>query len=67
VKQDRLRKTKATCFPSYVEDRSKDKHVHKNKNDHIQTQMYYISVIVEILYGTQGRRERIGQLSIVKV
>jgi hypothetical protein len=24
---------------SYVEDKSKDKHIHKNKHDHIQTQM----------------------------
>jgi hypothetical protein len=24
---------------SYVQDRSKDKHIHKNKHDHIQTQM----------------------------
>jgi hypothetical protein len=30
------RKIKATCFLSYVEDRSKDKHVHKNKHDHTQ-------------------------------
>jgi hypothetical protein len=31
--------TQGTCFLSYVEDRSKDKHIHKNYHDHIQTQM----------------------------
>jgi hypothetical protein len=34
----RLRNTKFACFFSYVKDRSKDKHIHKNKHDHVQTQ-----------------------------
>jgi hypothetical protein len=37
VSQDQ--KHKATCFLSYMDDRSKDKQIHKNKHDHIQTQM----------------------------
>jgi hypothetical protein len=40
-----------------VEDRSKDKHMHKNKHDHIQTQMYNMFAMVELLYGTSGKRE----------
>jgi hypothetical protein len=32
-------KDKDRMFPSYVEERSKDKHTHKTKYDHIQTQM----------------------------
>jgi hypothetical protein len=35
----RIRNTKDTYFPSHGEDRSKDKHIHKTKYDHIQTQM----------------------------
>jgi hypothetical protein len=35
----RIRITKAKCFPSYMQDRSKDKHIYKNKHNHIQTQM----------------------------
>jgi hypothetical protein len=31
-------KHKVCMFLSYMEDRSKDKHIHKNKHDHIQTQ-----------------------------
>jgi hypothetical protein len=31
VKLVRLRNTNATCFLSYVEDKSKDKHVHKKQ------------------------------------
>jgi hypothetical protein len=37
VSQDQ--KHKDTCFSSYREDRSKDKHLYNNKHDHIQTQM----------------------------
>jgi hypothetical protein len=36
---------------------SKDKHIHKNKHDHIQTYMKNMFVIVELLYGTWGRRK----------
>jgi hypothetical protein len=36
----------------------KDKHIYKNKQHHIQTYMYSMFVIVELFYGTQGRRER---------
>jgi hypothetical protein len=36
----------------------KDKHIHKNRHDHTQTQMWNMCVTVELLYGTQGRRER---------
>jgi hypothetical protein len=35
----RIRNTKDTCFLSYMEDRCKDKHIYKNKHDHIQTQL----------------------------
>jgi hypothetical protein len=35
-----------------------DKHIHKNKHDHIQTQMYKVFVVVELHYGIQGKRER---------
>jgi hypothetical protein len=58
MKSARIRYTKAACFLSYVEGRSKDKHINKNKHDHIQTQMWNIFVTVELLYGTQGKRER---------
>jgi hypothetical protein len=34
-----IRNTKAASFLSNVEDRSKDKNVHKNKHDHTQTQI----------------------------
>jgi hypothetical protein len=37
VSQDQ--KHKRLIFPSYGEDRSKDKHIYINKHDHIQTQM----------------------------
>jgi hypothetical protein len=36
----------------------KDKHIHKNKYDHTQIHAYNIFVIVELHYGTLGRRER---------
>jgi hypothetical protein len=58
MKLTMIRDTKAACFLSYMEDRSKDKHIHKNKHDYIQTQIQNMSVRVEILYGTQGKRER---------
>jgi hypothetical protein len=41
-----------------VEDRSKDKHIHKNEHDHRKTQMYNMFVIVELLYGTWEKKER---------
>jgi hypothetical protein len=41
-----------------VEDRSKDRHIHKNKHDDIQTQMQNTFVTVELLCGTGGKRER---------
>jgi hypothetical protein len=56
VSQDQ--NTKAACFLSYVEDKSNDKHVNKNKHDHIQTQMQNMSVTVELLYGTWSKREK---------
>jgi hypothetical protein len=34
---------------SYVKDRSKNKHIHKNKHDH---------VTAELFCGTWGKRER---------
>jgi hypothetical protein len=37
VSQDQ--KHKDACFLSYVEDRSKNKHIHKKKYVHIQTQL----------------------------
>jgi hypothetical protein len=39
VKLARIRNIKDACFLSYVEDRSKDKHIHKNKHDHKYTQL----------------------------
>jgi hypothetical protein len=33
----------------------KDKRIHKNKHDHIRTHMF---VVVELLYETQGKKER---------
>jgi hypothetical protein len=36
----------------------KDKHMPKNKHDHIQTQMCNMFVTVELLSGTWGKRER---------
>jgi hypothetical protein len=51
------RKMVEGCMFSLIhEDRSKDKH--KNKHDHIKTQMQSIFVTVELLYGTSGKRER---------
>jgi hypothetical protein len=47
VKQTRLRKTKTTD--------PKDKHIHRNKHDHIQNHMWNIFVIVELVYGTWGK------------
>jgi hypothetical protein len=38
----RIRNTKDTCFLSYVEDGSKDKHIPKNKHDHIQNCRIYL-------------------------
>jgi hypothetical protein len=35
VKLARIRNTKDTCFLSYVEERSKDKYIHKNKHNYI--------------------------------
>jgi hypothetical protein len=45
-------------FLSYVEDSSNDKHIYKNKHGHTQTQMYNMLLVVEVLYGTQGKKER---------
>jgi hypothetical protein len=36
----------------------KHKHIHKNKHEHVETHMWNMFVIVGLLYGTQGRRER---------
>jgi hypothetical protein len=41
-----------------MENRSKNEHIHKNKHDHIQTQMKNMFLTVELLYGTLGKRER---------
>jgi hypothetical protein len=38
VSQDQKHKRQHVFF-SYMEGRSKDKHIHKSKHDHIQTQM----------------------------
>jgi hypothetical protein len=32
-------KQKRPCFLLYVDDRSKDKHIHKNNHDYMQTQI----------------------------
>jgi hypothetical protein len=34
-----------------------DEHIHKNKHDHIETHINMF-VTAELLYGTQGMRER---------
>jgi hypothetical protein len=36
----------------------KDKHIHKTKHDYIQTYMKNMFIIVGLLYGTWGRKER---------
>jgi hypothetical protein len=36
---------------------TKNNHLHKNKHDHVQTQIQTMFVIVELLYGTQGKKE----------
>jgi hypothetical protein len=36
----------------------KDKHIPKNKHDHIQTQMLSMFLTAETLYGTQGKVQR---------
>jgi hypothetical protein len=36
----------------------KDKHIHKNKHDHVKIQMQNMFVTVELLCGTRGRREK---------
>jgi hypothetical protein len=41
-----------------MEDTSKDKHIHKNKHDQIQTQMQNMFVTVELLYGTWVKKEK---------
>jgi hypothetical protein len=44
-----------------MEDRFKDKHIHKNKRDYIQTHMYNIFVIVETTLwnlGKEGKKKR---------
>jgi hypothetical protein len=58
VKLARIKSTKDTCFLSYMENRSKNKQIHKNKYDYIQTQLQYMFLTVELLYGTWGKRER---------
>jgi hypothetical protein len=35
----RIRNTKAAYFLSHMENKSKDKHIYKNKHDHLQTQV----------------------------
>jgi hypothetical protein len=36
----------------------KDKHINKNKHYHMQPQMQNMLVIMELLYGTQRKKER---------
>jgi hypothetical protein len=55
VSQDQ--KHKSCIFLSYVEGRSKDKHIHKTSMS-IYKLIHRKFVIVKLLYGTQGRRER---------
>jgi hypothetical protein len=54
----RIRNIKDTCFLSYMEDRAKGKQIHKKKHDHIQSELYNMVLIVELLYGTRGKRKR---------
>jgi hypothetical protein len=42
MKLARIRNTKDICFPLYGEDRSKGKHIYKNKHDHIQTNVEHV-------------------------
>jgi hypothetical protein len=57
VKLARINNTKDICFFSYVENRSKDKHIHKTSMI-----IYKLNcrtfVTVELLYGTRGKIER---------
>jgi hypothetical protein len=41
-----------------VGDRSKDKHTHTKKYDHIQSQMQNMFVTAEVLYRTKRKREK---------
>jgi hypothetical protein len=41
-----------------MEDRAKGKQIHKKKHDHIQSELYNMVLIVELLYGTRGKRKR---------
>jgi hypothetical protein len=52
---------KLHVFPQMWKMDPKDKHIHKNKQYHMQTLIQSVFVIVELLYGTEGRRERKGE------
>jgi hypothetical protein len=57
VKLSRIRNTRGAYFPSYGEDRSKDKHIYKNKLSYINSNRNMF-VTAYLLYGTWGKRER---------
>jgi hypothetical protein len=57
VDEVRFRKTKATYFLHMWKVDPKDKHIYNNKHDHIQIHMQNVFAIVELLYGTWGKKE----------
>jgi hypothetical protein len=53
-----VQKDKGHVFSHMWKIDSTDKCTYKSKHDHIHTYIENMSVIVELFYGTQGRRER---------
>jgi hypothetical protein len=59
LKLARIRNTKDTCFLSYIVDRTKDKHIYKNKHDHIQTQLHFCNSETNLWNsGKEGKKKR---------
>jgi hypothetical protein len=67
MKLARIRNTKDECFLSYVEDRCKDKHIHKNKHDHIQTHAKHVCNSATTLWnsGKERKEKRMLELSVI--
>jgi hypothetical protein len=57
VKIARIRNIKDARVLSYVEDRSKDTHIHKNKHDHINSAVDHVYNSVTTLWNS-GEREK---------
>jgi hypothetical protein len=56
--ESQVQKDKGCIFSLMWKIDTKDKHLHRNKHDNMQTHRQNMFVIVELLYGTLGRRER---------